>query len=57
MVHSEIAQYAGLNLNGLHIGFPFYLVTGFQFLLIHHFGALKHLDAALVEVVLKDNGA
>ena len=57
MVHRQVAHHAGLYLDSLHIGLPFHLVAGFQFLAVHHLGALEHLDALRVEVVLEDDGA
>ncbi len=54
MVHRQVAQHAGLNLNLLGVGLPFHLVAGLELLLGHHTQALEHLDALLVEVALED---
>ena len=57
VVHGEVAQHTGLNLYGLDIHLPFHLVASFQFLAVHDFGALKHLDTGLVQIVFEDDRA
>ena len=54
VVHREVAEHAGLDLNLLGVGLPFYLVAGLQLLLRHDVLALEHLYCLLVEVTLKD---
>ena len=55
MVHGQITQYTGLNLNLLCIGFPFHLVASLQFLSVHDVQTLEHVDALLVEIAVEDN--
>src|SRR5574344_21804 len=54
MVHAQVAHHTCLYLDNLGIGLPLHFVAGFQFLLGHHVEALKHLDAALVQITLED---
>ena len=54
VVHGEIAQHAGLNLDLLRVGLPFHLVAGLQLLLGHHAQTLEHLNTFFVEITLKD---
>ena len=52
VIHRQVAHDARLNLYGFYICFPFYLITGFEFLAVHHLGGFEHLYAGVVEVVL-----
>ena len=54
VVHRQIAHDACLNLYGFDVGLPFYFITGFEFLAVHHLGGFEHLYASVVEVVLDD---
>ena len=56
MIHGHIAQHTCLYLYGLHVGLPFHLVTGFQFLVVHYLRTLEHADALFVKVTLEDDG-
>ena len=57
VVHTQVSEYTSLDLKLLGIGFPLHFVTCFQLVLLHHAHRLKHLDACLVEVAVKDHGA
>ena len=54
VVHREVAQHAGLNLDFLGVGLPLHLVAGLKLLLGHHTQTLEHLYAGIVEITLKD---
>ena len=56
MVHGQISEHTGFDLDFLGIGFPFHLVASFQFLLRHDSDCLEHLDAFRLQVVVEDNG-
>ena len=53
MVHREVTEYTGLNLDLLRVSLPFHFVACFQFLTIHHAKALEHLNAGVIEVAFK----
>ena len=54
MVHREVSQYAGLNLDLLRVSLPLHLVAGLELLLGHDTQAFKHINALLVEIALED---
>ena len=54
MVHRQVSHHTGLDLDGLHVGFPFHLITGHEFLAVHHLGGFKHTHTRVIKVVLED---
>ncbi len=57
VVHAEVAENAGFNLNLLLISFPLNLVAGFELVFLHDVHVLEHLDGLCVEVTVEDNRA
>ena len=57
VVHGQVAQHAGFNLNLFRICLPFHFVAGPKLLAVHDAEALEHLDALGVQVTVEDEGA
>ena len=56
VVHCQITEYAGFNLDFLCIGFPFHFVAGFEFFPRHDIYGFEHPDAFGFQVVVEDEG-
>ena len=54
MIHRQVTEHAGFNLNFLGIGLPLHFVAGFQFLLRHYAYRLEHTDAFGLQIVVED---
>ena len=50
MVHAEVAEDAGFNLDFLRVGLPFDFVAGLKLGAGHHVRGLEHPHSALVEI-------
>ena len=56
VIHRQVTEHAGFNLNFLGIGLPLHFVAGFQFLLRHYAYRLEHTDAFGLQIVVEDEG-
>ena len=56
VVHGQISEHTGFDLDFLGICFPFHFVAGLEFLLRHDADGLEHPDAFRFQVVVEDDG-
>ena len=54
MVHHDVAEHTGFDLDFLRVCFPFYFVACLEFLFRHHSGLFEHPDAVFAEILVED---